>query len=66
MAFERGESQLEVPLLGEAKRRSAAVELLTSRFFVQLPPTIMRAVEGVTVVSAPKFFELIVIGTDGP
>ena len=66
MAFERGESQLEVPLLGEAKRRSAAAELLTSLFFVQLPPTITRAVEGVTVVSAPKFFEVMAIGTDGP
>jgi hypothetical protein len=53
VAFESGESQLEVPLLGDAKRRSAAAELLTSLFFEQLPPTITRAVEGVTVVSAP-------------
>jgi hypothetical protein len=66
VAFLSGESQLEVPLLGDAKRRSVAAVLLTSLFFVQLPPTITRAVEGVTVVSAPKFFEVIVIGTDGP
>jgi len=62
VSFCIGDRYLEVPLLGGASKRSAAVELKTKRFFEQPPPEIMSASDGVTVTSVPLFLEIMVMG----